>query len=364
MRNGLNWNLFLEKASENRVSAVVYSKLKEIQKHIPNIPSTVFEELENDYYLNAVKNALIFEELGRVLQAFKKSGLKVMVLKGAALAETVYGNLALRPMTDIDLMVRKEDLFRIDGELKRLGYRPLDRSVDDIDLSSSYLTTLDYQKTSLSSPSLHIHWHFVNSTVPSDSYIRQIKMEDIWQEAERAKIAQVETLVMAPHHFLIHLSEHALRVTHSLSKWGFFCDIQETINFYQDELDWEKLVETSLRFRLNPMVYLALFFTSKFLGTKIPEDVLLRLRPERLSLGEKIFMSFISANRRLPGLSYLVHLSLNKGSWPKMRFILRTFFPPRPVLAQRSYILQSKSGAIHYFRRMGEIFRHFFKALM
>jgi hypothetical protein len=109
------------------------------------IPPEVREEFKEDYYLNATKNTLIFRELGRVLAAFHKAGLPVIVLKGAALAEPVYGNVALRPMSAADLLIRKEDLLGIDEQLKVLGYCPSDRSADDIDLDSpSYLTSFDY----------------------------------------------------------------------------------------------------------------------------------------------------------------------------------------------------------------------------
>lgn len=361
-RKSIDWDILLEKAKKNGVSALIYFKLKENKIDFLDIPSDILEELKRDYYLNATTNALIFEELGKVLRAFRKVGLQVIVLKGAALAEKVYGNIALRPMSDADILVKREDLVNADEQLKMLGYNPSDSSVDDIDLSSTYLTTLDYRSPAENSPSFHIHWHFVNSTIPNESYIKNINMENIWEDAEKTKIADVETLVMAPHHLLIHLSEHALRVTHSLSKLSFLCDINQVVNFYRGNLDWDRLIEESFEFKLNRMVYLSLYFTSIFLGTPIAEDVLSRLRPERFSLGERIFMNFMSDNKSFAGLSYLVHLSMNKGLFKKMKFVGRTFFPPRQFIAQRSYIPLAEVSWIHYFRRTNEVFSRLFKS--
>jgi len=362
-RKSLDWDLFLRKSRENGISAVIYSKLKEIKKDCPYIPSFIFIELKKDYFLNATKNTLIFEELGKVLETFRKAGLQAIVLKGAVLAEKMYGNLALRPMTDVDLLVKKEDLWRLDEQLKILGYKPSDISVEDIDFSSTYLTTLDYRSLSSNSPSFHVHWHFVNSTIPNESYIKRIKIEDIWRDAEKTKIANVETLVMAPHHLLIHLSEHALRVTHSLSKLSFFCDIDEVVNFYQERLDWERMIKESLKFNLNRMVYVSLYFTAKFLETKIPEIVLSKLKPERFSLGERVFMNSISNNKRYPGLSYLVHLAMNNGFLRKMSFLEKTLFPPPQIMAQRSYIPRSKFSYVHYIQRISEVLTRLAKTL-
>ena len=362
-RRSLDWECFLRKARENGVSAVVYSRLIEIKKDCPHIPSFIFKKLKKVYYLNATQNSLIFEELGKVLETFRKAGLQVIALKGAVLAENIYKNIALRPMMDVDLLAKKEDLWRLDEQLRILGYKPSDMSADDIDFSSTYLTTLDYRSLSPNSPSFHVHWHFVNSTIPNESYIKNIKIEDIWRDAEKTKIADVETMVMAPHHLLIHLSEHALRVTHSLSKISFFCDIDEVVNSYQGRLDWDRLIKESLKFNLNRMVYISLYFTVKFLETKIPENVLLKLRPEHLSLSEKIFMNSISNNKRFPGLSYLVHLSMNSGFLQKMKFLGKTLFPPPQIMAQRNYVPRSKLSYIHYIRRINEVFSRLFKAL-
>jgi hypothetical protein len=360
-RDKIDWDYFLKKAREEGISPLVFIRLPEIVINRNNIPKYVTDELRKDYYLSASKNTLIFNELENILNVFNEAGLRVIVLKGAALAETAYRNLALRPMSDVDLLVKKEDLFGINEHLKGLGYFPSDRSVGDIDFSSTYLTTLDYRNTSANSPSFHIHWHFVNSTIPNDSYINNIEIKDIWQDARKANIANVETLLMSPHHLIIHLSEHALRVTHSLSKLSLLCDINEAVNAYQDRLEWERLIKYSLKFKLDRMVYISLYFASKFLAAKIPKDVLLRLRPEHFSLGERIFINAISNNDRPPGLSYLVHLSMNKGLFRKMRFIGRTFFPPRHIIAQREYIPQSRTSYLDYLRRINEVFLHFFR---
>jgi hypothetical protein len=167
----IDWDGFLRKARNEGISPLVFLRLPEIVINKNNIPKYVTEELKKDYYLSATKNALIFEELKKVLGLFNQSKLQIIVMKGAALAETIYGNLALRPMSDVDLLVKNEDLHQVDELLKKLGYSPADRSVDDVDFTSTYLTTLDYRNPLKNSPSFHIHWHFVNSTIPNESYI-------------------------------------------------------------------------------------------------------------------------------------------------------------------------------------------------
>jgi len=357
----IDWSCFLEKAREEGVSPIVFQTLPGIVAGRTAIPGYVTDELKKDYYLSAKKNILTLNALGNILDVFNKAGLDVIVLKGAALAETAYGNLALRPMSDVDLLVKKEDLNRINEQLKGLGYYPADRSFDDVDFNSTYLTSLDYRNPRKNAPSFHIHWHFVNSTIPNESYIGMIKIGDIWHDAVRANIADTETWVMSPHHLIIHLAEHALRVTHSLSKLIYFCDIDRSINYYGKRLDWNLLVKETIRFNLNKMVYTTLYFSHYFIEAKIPEDVLQKLKPERFSIPEIIFMRKTAGNKRAPGMSYLIHLSMNKGLAKKLRFVGRTLFPPKDILAQRSYISGSDMNYRYYINRVREALSYVFK---
>jgi hypothetical protein len=99
------------------------------------------------------------------------------------------------------------------------------------------------------------------------------------------------------------------------------------------------------------------------MGTKIPENVLSKLKPERFSLGERIFMNSISDNKRFPGLSYLVHLAMNNGFKKKISFLEKTLFPPPKIMAQRSYIPYSKFSYLHYIKRIGEVLSRLAKVL-
>ena len=45
-----------------------------------------------------------------IAQALAAADLRAVVLKGAALAQAVYGNLALRPMGDLDLLLHVPDV--------------------------------------------------------------------------------------------------------------------------------------------------------------------------------------------------------------------------------------------------------------
>ncbi len=69
--------------------------------------------------------------LAELLQAFHAAAIDVLVLKGAALAYSVYAHPAHRPRTDTDLLVRAEQRAAAVGLLNAHGYRSASTSAHD-----------------------------------------------------------------------------------------------------------------------------------------------------------------------------------------------------------------------------------------
>ena len=97
-----------------------------------NVPGDVLQRLREIYLMTGARNALLYRELGPVLQALQHDNIPVIVLKGAHLAALVYRHIALRPMSDIDLLVHRSDLERAVAKLHDLGFTgPLAGEVPD-----------------------------------------------------------------------------------------------------------------------------------------------------------------------------------------------------------------------------------------
>jgi len=62
--------------------------------------------------------------LADILTCYQAAGIDVLVLKGAALAHLVYPQPVLRPMRDIDILVRAEDVYRAYARLPEIGFTP------------------------------------------------------------------------------------------------------------------------------------------------------------------------------------------------------------------------------------------------
>ncbi|MFV1951387.1 MAG: nucleotidyltransferase family protein [Nitrospinota bacterium] len=366
LKKDLDWDIVLERARKDNLSPLLYYSLKRINGCFKALPPYAAKELKRYYYYTSARNTFTYNELSKILKRLGDNGIDTILLKGAALAEVIYDEISLRPMTDVDLLIKREDFKKTNEILNTLGFKAKDRAPDIYEaIFSSYLNTFDYTNSGGMAFSLHLHWHLINSTIPTHSYIHKINMDKIWRDADQVSISGSKTMILSPHHFIIHLSEHALRVRHSLNRLIFLLDISKTIQRFNDRLDWEKLIKESYEFNLHRMVYQALHLNKIYMATQsLPEYVIDRLRPARLSLGERIFMAYALKGKYPTGLSYTIHLSMNENFFQKIRFIYRTIFPPIRIVAQRGESITSRFKISHYIFRIIEVFSHILKGIL
>jgi hypothetical protein len=80
------------------------------------------DQLRARYVQHAHACAVRTRVMGEALDAMHRSRVRLLVLKGAALAGEVYADPRLRPMRDVDLLVHPDDLRRAHDVLCRGGF--------------------------------------------------------------------------------------------------------------------------------------------------------------------------------------------------------------------------------------------------
>lgn len=327
------------------------------------VPGEALENLSKDYHANLKRNLSVIGELRGMLNAFKQAGLSCIILKGLALAEQAYPNLAMRGMSDVDMLVKKETLCAVDRLLSSCGYTSIDSSLADaIDNPAGYLASLDYRKKR-SSLNLHVHWHTVNTSVPATMFVEQVDMNRLWANALPTDMADSHALTLRPEHALIYLCEHALRVGHSFDRLILICDLFFSIKTFAAVIDWNYLVAESRRFALSRWVYFSLVIVSHYTSLGLPGETMAKLKPAQISWEERLFLRLQLGNRRIRGSSYLLYLARNRRLSDKARFIFRTVFPPPRILLQRQYRKGTAFSKWLYLSRLGEGFSHLWSVL-
>lgn len=293
-----------------------------------DVPAGVVARLRQLAVASAAKNLRLYRELTDVLGVLRRSGIDVIVLKGAYLAEAVYGDFALRPMTDIDLLVRKRDLEATESILMAGGYSHRRQPHRDEDYSGcQHLHPL----TRGDGPPVEIHWTIESPTEPFE-----IDIDGLWERARPARVAGVDVLVLSPEDLLLHLCLHT-SFHHRLALGLRGCwDILETIRREKATIDWGQMERRARGWRAAKYVYLMLRLAKDLLGTPVPEPVLAGLTPGGLDprviqlartevLGQASERSVAAPFARVSGSTRILE---------KVRWLARAVFPSRKVLGR------------------------------
>lgn len=124
-RQSLDWGWFLDQACRHRVMPlighhVVQHRLDRSRNEVQGIPNGWLYIAA--YESNKRRNQALFQEFGVLLDRVNESGLQYSVRKGPLICEHIYGDLGSRRMSDLDLLVRREDTHLITEVLNRFGY--------------------------------------------------------------------------------------------------------------------------------------------------------------------------------------------------------------------------------------------------
>ena len=103
---GPQWGTVLGRAQTHGLLPLVYHRLRAL--NFPSVPQSVQRQLRDFFGVNALRNELLAQELVRVLTRLDAANLPAIPLKGLALAESLYGDPALRSSADLDILIPPE----------------------------------------------------------------------------------------------------------------------------------------------------------------------------------------------------------------------------------------------------------------
>ena len=339
-RPDLDWDYIAKTSCMHGIAPLIYDSLYRTGV-ISLLSSAVAETLRNTYYCNAARNSLLYDELRRVLLAFKKKGIKVIVLKGAVLAATVYRERALRPMSDIDLLVRKEGLKDAETSVVEMGY-VLGEHARTKDWREEHDYHLHYTKKS--SVPVEIHWHIAR---PNHRF--SIDIDGLWERAQLTTIAGVEALTLSVEDLLLHLCQH-MHKHNLIGGIRPLCDIAHVVEHYNNTIDWMEFRTRSDQWGISPYVYLALYFAKEFLVAHIPSSFLDGFEPAGFNRAVIDWAKERLLDCESSSISHnLVQLSWNGHSFKERLAALANALSPAAVA--QSYGLPQDSNRIpfHYY---------------
>lgn len=306
----LNWADIERKAIQHGVAPLVYFNLRNENMH-HHLPAEVLAKFQVSFYKTGLRNITIYEELARILERSEESGVEVAVVKGAALAWTVYRDPALRRMIDIDLFVRTSSHTALESVLESCGF-----FLDMHDPKALGIRIDSYQ-------------HGVHGLRLDISCFSDKRIERMWSEKNYLETTEARIPTLRCEEHLIYLCVHAIgHVTlNGLNYLLWLCDINELIRWANRNLDWEFLRSRAKELHVQHIVYMMLSLSRRLLETPISDGILKNLRYSILK--EKTLAAtlisperFLSANKSPGYLRSLFNLVCLLDRWKDIMLFL------------------------------------------
>jgi peptidoglycan/xylan/chitin deacetylase (PgdA/CDA1 family) len=304
----LNWKI--RERVLDRPLVALRSQSPEISPTQSNTDATAVEDVLAAYSRTSSLNRARFVRLKRVLQEFDQHGIDCILLKGADLIHRLYGALGLRPMVDVDLLVRERDLQGIDAVLRAQGYyleidgNPAYRSSDGI-LALDLITAI---------------WYLDDQ-------------DPIWCRAGTTNLDGFAAKGMGTNDLVIYLTAYTVIHRARLSA-SFAQDLALLIE--KEPLDWDFVVKEASRCHLKiPMYHGLSFVVTRYAGARIPDHVLRSLAPSTLR-GKcwHWFLKKLVTEKPVADLGHLL-LFLTQPGLKKWRWLRDAFFPSQSFLHYR-----------------------------
>ncbi len=348
-----DWVRLFQQASERGVAPLAYRRLKELGSEI-RVPAAVMVRFRQAFLESTARNLRLYNRLDRVLSTLASDGIPVIVLKGAYLAQFVYGRIGLRPMVDVDLLVKPRDLARVEEHLLRIGYIPDEKN------KTAHAEACSHYGYLPANPSMYIevHWNIVGSPTPF-----RVDLEGLWRRAEPISIGENPALALSPEDLLMHIFVHiSFNHLYSCSALRSLCDIAEVIRHYGPRLNWDALWQRSRQWGADNCAYLTLCLVKAMLGADMPGNFSKDLKPIDFDPGyigwaqAQVFAK--QTNSLGPESDDWGRLAASKRIMDKISVLASTCFPS-PRLLREMYSLPPGSNRLflYYPAHLGSILR-------
>lgn len=326
--NDFPWADFIMLANQERVTPLVYKQALQFGL----LPVPYAEQMRAIYLANLAENMRKLRDLEEILSILNQAGIAAIVLKGGALGEIVYHNPGLRPMSDLDVLVRKGDLQAALRCLQESGWV-------NTTLESHQGSVFDdahhahIEKAEKKSTLLELHWVLFGSS----HYQNAILGESIWETAQPACFGKANGFLLPPEAQVLHLCSH-LCLHHAGQGLLWLNDVAEVLDFYKGQIDWRHLVNLAVENELVYALQLVLPRVVSDLGGTLPKDVLEEVMSKKRSQKEEDLFPRLMDLKRPAFVWIFDHMGGLKNWKSKLSYVARQTFPSFHYIQVRYHV--------------------------
>src|SRR4051794_24910184 len=226
----IDWGKLADAAEYHGLTPLL---LKNLQTSGAAFPDNISRVMEKRSAATLRQNLFLTSELLRVHGLLKDARIAAVPLKGAVLATSIYGDLGLRPFSDIDLLLRHDQIARAEEAVIGSGYEP------EFTVPPQHRERWMKQQCELTfrrsgTVRLELHWDIAHPHFALDTGVN-----GFWSRLSEVTVGDSVLPNLSPQDLLFTLIVHGTR--HAWSRIMWLVDIAELLRA-APAIDWGKFL--------------------------------------------------------------------------------------------------------------------------
>jgi hypothetical protein len=346
-----DWKYLAKQANEHGMGALLYHNLEKLGI-LQNIPEEVNEFLKNIMILSLTRNTRHINEMKGILALLNKAGIKTVLLKGMALELTLYGNSGLRQMTDVDVLISREDCIMARKLLLANGFKSLPVKSPFHKLIITY-TGKHLPSLIRNGFSIEIHHELFGEGKSLLTKMLSDSSNEILTIGEKAYIPAEQMFFL---YLIKHLNYHEMN---NESQLRLYTDLVVLIDKNRDGVLNNNLVKLAEQAGLSEVLAHKLELLRDFWGITYPEwiNAFVAKFQSIDTAGKFVFFLKSPKNNPPPDRSLPYRNTINEipGIHRKIIYILGDLFPSFGFMKKRYSCKSSWKALLYYPHRLGKL---------
>lgn len=259
--DGVDWRLLWREGAWHGLIPCLRRHLESLPRR--GCPDDLWRQMRAHSAAVAVSNARLLSKLSELRSALDSQGIALIALKGPVLAHRLYGDLAIRPSSDLDILVRPEDAATAVVVLRDLGFSAVDASM--IRWQSQWIRT-NYEMQFANDASdvrVDLHWRWFHP-----HYRFAPDQESIWSRSEEITMNNGRFRTLNAVDDALFLVLHAARHDWEALRW--LMDIAELLRSLTVE-QWQAIEARAAEWRVQRKWLTCVALCERHLALRRPE---------------------------------------------------------------------------------------------
>lgn len=255
--NKIDWNNLVSEAKQHKISALIYSSID--RNSLTYIDNKNLDIWKQEIFKDSLIQIRNINSTLKLINNLNNQGIEVILLKGLVLRD-LYPRLEYRTMSDVDILIREKDYFRVKNYLIKndFEYYENNNPIHQGFVNSNKLF-------------IEVHWRLIN-----DNYLNRDMREfeeEVWKRVIDYDICGVHYKTLCTEDFLIHMCLH-LAVHTKCSGFGLRQLYDMAVFINNMNINWEKFCSRVCLYGISKFTKGIFELLHQIFDIKVPKNVL------------------------------------------------------------------------------------------